>query len=316
MPQLVPVASPPSTALRGGAYALGNFDGVHLGHQAVIKAAIDKARGLGIPARVLTFEPHPRSVLKPHIPLFRLTPAPAKLRIMKALGVDDVIVRPFTPEFSQLGATDFVQQVLLGDCGAQHVVAGFDFVFGHARGGDIRKLRGWLAPHNVGVTEVTPFRDAKGVLMSSTRAREALQEGDLPTARHILGRPWSIAGIVQHGDRRGHQLSVPTANIALADYMRPKFGVYAVHAGRVNEPKRWQGVANIGVRPTIGAGGDMLEFHLFNFDEDIYGEEWEVELIAFLRPERRFSDMETLRAQIMQDIEDAKARLTLSARGQ
>ncbi len=309
------IFNPSVAALKGGAIALGNFDGVHLGHQAVIKTAIDKARGLGIPARVLTFEPHPRSVLRPGIPIFRLTPAPAKLRLLRALGVDDVIVQPFTPDFSQLAAPDFVQQILLGECGAQHVVVGFDFLFGHARGGDIRKLRGWLSPHNVGVTEVTPFRDAQGEVMSSTRAREALQQGDLRTARHILGRPWSIAGTVEHGARRGHELNVPTANISLGDYMRPKFGVYTVHAGRVGEPKRWQGVANIGVRPTVNGTGDLLEFHLFNFDEDIYDQEWEVELIDFLRPEQRFPDLESLRAQITLDIENAKARLTSPAHG-
>lgn len=301
---------------KGGVFALGNFDGVHLGHQAVIKAAIEKARGMGVPARVLTFEPHPRSLFKPHIPPFRLTPAPAKLRILRALGVDDVIVRPFTPEFSHVRAPEFVQQILLEDCGAQHVVAGFDFVFGQARGGNIGNLREWLSPHGVGVTEVTPFRDAGGNVMSSSRTREALREGDLGTARHILGRPWSIAGVVEHGAQRGREISVPTANIALGDYMRPKFGVYAAHAGRVGGPIRGQGVANIGIRPTVGGENELLEFHLFNFDGDIYGEEWEVELIDFLRPEQRFADMDALREQIHQDMETAKARLMFSARSQ
>jgi riboflavin kinase / FMN adenylyltransferase len=154
-----PLLTEPMAVFRGGVYALGNFDGVHLGHQVVVKATIEKARGMGIPARVLTFEPHPRSILKPHIPPFRLTPAPAKIRFLRALGIDDVIVRAFTPEFSKIGAPEFVEQVLLADCGAQHIIAGFDFVFGHARGGHIRNLREWLAPHGVGVAEGGPLRD-------------------------------------------------------------------------------------------------------------------------------------------------------------
>jgi len=304
-----------SKSAKGGVFALGNFDGVHRGHQAVIQAALEKARGMGVPARVLTFEPHPRSVFKPHIPPFRLTPAPAKLRILQSLGVDDVIVRPFTPEFSKLGAGDFVRQVLLEDCGVQYVVAGFDFVFGHARGGDIQNLRTWLAPHNIGVTEVAPFRDAEGEVMSSSRTREALQQGDLSTARHILGRNWAIAGKVEHGAKRGRELNVPTANIPLGEYLRPKFGVYAVQARRVGDQGNWQGVANIGVRPTIGGDAEMLEFHLFHFGEDIYGQEWEVELMDFLRPEQRFADLDQLRAQIARDIELAQARLNASGGG-
>jgi riboflavin kinase/FMN adenylyltransferase len=302
-------------AAKGGVYALGNFDGVHRGHQAVVKAALDKARGINVPARVLTFEPHPRSLFKPDIAPFRLTPAPAKIRLLKALGIDEVIVRPFTPEFSQLSAQDFVQKVLLEDCGAQHVIAGFDFVFGHARGGNIRNLRSWLSPHNVGVTEVTPFRDSGGEIMSSSRTREALQQGDLQTARHILGRPWSIEGIVEHGAGMGRDLDAPTANIPLGEHLRPKFGVYAIHAGRVGGPMLWQGVANIGTRPTVGGKAELLDFHLFDFFDDIYGEEWEIELIHFLRPEQRFPDIASLRAQIAKDIETARARLAVPVRG-
>ncbi|MGE3624454.1 MAG: bifunctional riboflavin kinase/FAD synthetase [Bdellovibrionales bacterium] len=308
MPDAAVSAATP--AVKGGVYALGNFDGVHRGHQAVVKAAIDKAHGMGVPARVLTFEPHPRSVFKPHIAPFRLTPPPVKARLLRRLGIDDVIVRPFTPEFSELSAQDFVQQVLLRDCGAQHVIAGFDFVFGHARGGNIQSLRGWLSPDNVGVTEVTPFRDSHGEIMSSSRTREALRNGDLATAGHILGRPWSISGIVEHGAGRGRNLDAPTANISLGQYLRPKFGVYAVHAGPAGEPMLRQGVANIGVRPTVDGETELLEFHLFDFYDDIYGQEWEIELIHFLRPEQRFPSVEALREQIGKDIEMAHGRLS------
>jgi riboflavin kinase/FMN adenylyltransferase len=293
----------------GGVYALGNFDGVHRGHQAVVKTAIDKARGMGVPARVLTFEPHPRSIFKPGIAPFRLTPAPAKIRFLQALGIDDVIVRPFTADFSQLGAEEFVQKVLLRDCRAQHVIAGFDFVFGQGRGGNIRNLRTWLSPHNVGVTEVTPFRDSNGEVMSSSRTREALEQGDLATARHILGRSWSIAGVVEHGAGMGRNLNAPTANISLGEYLRPKFGVYAIHAGRVGGPMLWQGVANIGTRPTMDGKAELLEFHLFDFYDDIYDQEWEIELIHFLRPEQRFPNLAALKDQIAKDIEAARNAL-------
>jgi len=306
--------SEPSAVLKGGVFALGNFDGVHRGHQAVVKTSVEKARGMGAPARVLTLEPHPRSVFKPNIPPFRLTPPAAKTRFLRAMGIEDVIVLPFTQEFSHLPAQDFVQKILIENYGAQHVVAGFDFVFGHLRGGNMQNLRNWLAPHGIGVTEVTPFRDARGEVMSSSRTREALQAGDLRTAEHILGRPWSIAGTIQHGAERGRSMSVPTANIFLGEYLRPKFGVYVVNAGPVNRPLKHQGVANIGSRPTVDGKTEMLEFHLFDFDGDIYGQEWEVELVDFIRPEQNFPDMEALRQQIMQDIETAKARLSVSTR--
>lgn len=300
-----------SVVPKGGVFALGNFDGVHLGHQAVVKTAIEKAGGMGVPSCVLTLEPHPRSLFKPHIGPFRLTPAPVKVRLLKQIGVDHIFVQDFTTAFSQLPATDFVQDILINTYGVQHVVAGFDFVFGHQRAGNMKNLRTWLAPYGVGVTEVTAFRDATGQVMSSSRTREALQAGDLGTAEHILGRPWSIAGVIQHGEQRGRALSVPTANMVLGEYLRPKFGVYAVQACRVGSSLYHQGVANIGIRPTIDGKTETLEFHLFDFHEDIYGQEWEVELISFIRPEQSFSGLEALRDQIMLDIATAKTRFRL-----
>lgn len=296
---------------KGGVLALGNFDGVHLGHRAVVKTAMEKAGGMGVSSCVLTLEPHPRSVFKPHIGPFRLTPAPVKIRLLKQIGVDHVLVRDFTKAFSELPATDFVQNILINTYEVQHIVAGFDFVFGHQRAGNMKNLRAWLAPYNVGVTEVTPFRDAKGQVMSSSRTREALQAGDLETAEHILGRPWSVVGLIQHGEQRGRALSVPTANMALGEYLRPKFGVYAIQAGRVGSPLNHQGVANIGTRPTVDGKTETLEFHLFDFHDDIYGQEWEVELISFIRPEQAFSGLEALRNQIMLDIATAKTRFRL-----
>lgn len=306
--------SPDAPPLRGGVYALGNFDGVHRGHRVVVKGTIDKARAMGVPARVLTFEPHPRSFFKPDLPPFRLTPAPKKFRLLKALGVDDVIVEPFTAELAEMSAQDFVERILIQRYGAQHVVAGFDFVFGHGRGGDMKSLRNWLAPHKIGVTEVTPFRDAQGEIMSSSRTREALRQGEVRAAEHILGRPWSISGTVKRGDGRGAELEARTANIVLGEHLRPKFGVYAVHAARIGDPFLRQGVANIGTRPTVDGKTELLEFHLFNFNEDIYGQEWEVELVDFIRPEQAFSNLEALRSQIPRDIEAAKSKLEARAK--
>lgn len=295
---------------QGGVFALGNFDGVHRGHQAVVKTAIDKARILGAPSCVLTLEPHPRSVFKPNIPPFRLTPETAKIRLLKKLGVDHVVVQPFTPTFSQLPATDFVKNILIDKFHIQHVVAGSDFVFGHQRTGNMTSLRAWLAPHGIGVTEITAFRDSKGEVMSSSRTREALQQADLGVVEHILGRPWSVTGIIQKGAQRGRTLSVPTANMGLGEYLRPRYGVYVVQAGRVGTPLTHQGVANIGVRPTVDGVSELLEFHLFEFNDDIYGQEWEVELIHFIRPEQAFSGLEALREQILLDIQAAKTHLT------
>lgn len=290
----------------GGALALGNFDGVHRGHQAVIRTAIDKAHAEGTKALVLTFEPHPRTVLKPNIPPFRLTPAPVKERLLKSLGVDGIITLPFTPEFSNLTAEEFVQQILIDALKVKHIVAGFDYVFGHKRGGTMALLRQWLAPHQVGVTEITPFRDSSGNVMSSSRTREALQQGDLETAGHILGRPWAIAGNVQEGAKRGTSIGVPTLNIPLADYLRPKFGVYAVSARRLKNNALYHGVANIGTRPTVDGTTELLEVHVFDFAEKVYGEEWEIALQSFIRPERKFANLDELKVQIGKDIQSAK----------
>lgn len=303
-----------STALEppvhGGVLVLGNFDGVHRGHQAVIKAAQDQAQRLGnLPLKVVTFEPHSRTVFKPDHPPFRLTPARTKIRLLQALGVDGVCVVDFSIEFSRMKAAEFVDQLIVRAHKARHVVAGFDFVFGYQRGGSMQTLRDLLVPHGIGVTEVTPYRDRRGEVMSSTRTREALQQGDLVTANAILGRPWSIAGVVEPGAQRGRTIGFPTANVPLADYLRPRYGVYAVYAHRVGEGQIYQGVANIGVRPTVSGTGEILEFHLFDFYATMYGQEWEVELISFLRPEQAFPDMTALQQQITLDVEAAKAAL-------
>ncbi|MDP9127707.1 MAG: bifunctional riboflavin kinase/FAD synthetase [Pseudomonadota bacterium] len=299
----------PHAALKGGVFALGNFDGVHRGHQSVLAATVQAALSRGTPARVLTFEPHPRSVFKPNQPPFRLTPAPAKERLLREFGASDVILHPFNLELSRLSAREFVEDILVGTYGIQHAVAGFDFVFGHDRGGNMKSLQAWLEPHKIGVTEVPPFKDFHGQIISSSRTRTALQKGDLRTVHNILGRAWSIAGLVEHGAKRGRTIGVPTANINLGEYQRPKYGVYAVKAGPVGQPASQHGVANIGIRPTVDGQTEVLEVHLFDFDDTIYDQAWEVTLLDFIRPEKAFPDIETLRRQIAQDMASAKALL-------
>ena len=290
--------------MRGGVFALGNFDGVHRGHRLVIDAAVVAARALKIPARVLTFEPHPRAFFAPDLLPFRLAPPPAKERLLKSCGIDDVVTLNFTDEFAQLSAQDFVEQVLVKQCGAQHVVAGHDFAFGHGRSGNMQLLTKWLAPHGVAVTEIPALGDKAGRAVSSSAIRDHLRQGELVEATDLLGHDWSIAGTVIGGDARGRTLGVPTANVALGDYLRPKFGVYAVRAGRVGELLLYKGVANIGVRPTLNERGvrENLEAHLFDFDEDIYGQEWEFALTRFIRPEQKFGGLDELKAQIARDI--------------
>lgn len=284
---------------------MGNFDGVHRGHRVVLAAAVEKARELGAPMRVLTFEPHPRLMFDPGQEQFRLTPSGAKERLLRAAGADDVVVLPFTREFAEIPAQSFVEDILVGRLGARHVVAGHDFIFGRARGGDMDKLRAWLAAHGVGVTEIAPQGEGDAIY-SSTRARMALRRGDCAAAAAVLGRAWSIAGEVVHGNQRGRTIGTPTANVMLGDYLRPLFGVYAVRAGRVGEGFPYKGVANIGLRPTVDGKAELLETHIFDFNEDIYGQEWEFALERFIRPEAKFADFAALKVQIDKDKDEAR----------
>jgi riboflavin kinase/FMN adenylyltransferase len=293
----------------GGVLALGNFDGVHLGHQAVIAATIERARAYGVPARALTLEPHPRSLLNVTQTPFRLTSASAKARLLQKMGIDDVITLNFSPEFASQSAHEFVEQILVQHYRAKHVVAGATFVFGHKRAGTMPHMRAWLEPHGIGVTEVPPLCDAKGEPVSSSRVRTALHKADLATARELLGRPWSITGIIAKGARRGRVLGFPTANMELGDYVRPVFGVYAIKARHVGHEKLWDGVANVGTRPTVGGMRVMLEFHVFQTPGELYDQAWEVELHHFLRPEKTFASLDALQGRIMEDVAQAKELL-------
>ncbi|MBI3514307.1 MAG: bifunctional riboflavin kinase/FAD synthetase [Proteobacteria bacterium] len=297
---------PPS--LRGVALAIGNFDGVHVGHQAVIAEAGRIAASLSLPHLVVTFEPHPRAVFRPDDPPFRLTPRRAKLELFATLGVAATVVFRFHRGFAAIAAEDFVRDMLVGGLGVRHIVVGDNFHFGRGRAGNPTMLIEHGAKLGFGVTAVAPARDAAGETYSSSRARDLLRVGEPEAAAAILGRPFAIFGHVRHGDHRGRLLGFPTANLALGDHLRPRVGVYAVRA-RTESGQVLDGVANLGERPTVGGRDVRLEAHLFDFAGDLYGRRLDVALLRFIRPEQKFPDLEALKRQIAADSAAARTLL-------
>jgi riboflavin kinase/FMN adenylyltransferase len=304
-------------SMRNGVVVLGNFDGVHRGHQAVIGHGIELARDAGIPVVVVTFEPHPRTYFRPHDPSFRLTPFHNKAHHIEALGVDALIVLNFDKALSHLEAKDFIQQVLVDGMGAKRIVIGQDFRFGHQRGGDTALLGAGAETGGYVVTTVAPVASADAEIYSSTHIREHLQAGKPGHATAMLGRPFEIEGEVVPGDQRGRTLGFPTANIDIDEFIRPARGVYAVRAGIETDAETvWvDGVANFGNRPTIGGDSLLLEVHLFDFNDDIYGKILRVALIEYLRPERKFDGLDALKAQIDEDSATARRILMVRAAG-
>jgi riboflavin kinase/FMN adenylyltransferase len=296
---------------RGAVLAIGNFDGVHLGHQTVLAEAHARARAAGTRLAVLTFEPHPRSVFQPGIAPFRLTPFRDKARLLAGLGVDLLIARRFDLAFAAKSAEDFVRELLVEGLGVRHVVVGYDFVFGNKRRGNPGLLRELGAAHGFTVSIVDPVASGSGAVYRSTLIREHLAAGRPAEAASLLGRAWEIGGRVRLGDRLGRTIGFPTANIALADYLRPAAGVYAVRAGLAEGLRtRWlDGAANLGWRPTVGGTDLRIEAHLFDFDGDLYGKRLRVAFIAHLRPEQRFAGLDALKAQIAKDCALARACL-------
>ena len=296
---------------RGAAVAIGNFDGVHPGHQTVIHEAGLIAGDMCRPWTVLTFEPHPRAFFTPASEPFRLTPFRSKARRIAELGADLLIVQRFDKAFSSLPAEDFVNTVLVDGLGAGHVVSGYDFVFGHKRGGNCELLLAMGAKKGFGFTAVNAQTDSSGEAYSSTRVRERLGDADPRGAAAILGRDFEIEGRVARGEARGKSIGFPTANIPLGAYLRPALGVYAVRAAIEQENGEiWlDGVANIGVRPTFGRDCVVLEVFWFDFDDDLYVKRLRVRLVDFLRPEKKFDGVDDLKAQIAQD--SAKAQKIL-----
>ncbi len=296
---------------RGACVALGNFDGVHLGHQAVIADAAAKARELGAPLGVISFEPHARMHFEPDAAPFRLMTPHQLARTVQALGVDKLYLLPFGAEMAGYSDLDFVDHVLVDGLGVRHVAVGFDVTFGKGRTGDPESLSRYGKAFGFTVS-VTDKVEADGRKVSSSAVRDLLREGRPDEARVVLGRPFAIEGIVQKGRQLGRKLGFPTANVPLNDYVAPRFGVYATRT-RLKDGRSFGGVANIGVNPTTGVVDPRLEVWLFDFDEDIYGERIETDLLGFLRPEEKFGTIELMVEQIRHDERDAKAVLEREA---
>ncbi len=303
--------SPFPPDMLGATVALGNFDGVHRGHQAVIARALAEAQCNDTPHGVVTFEPHPRQVFRPDDPPFRLTPFRVKCHALQALGLNFMLSLPFDRAFSTLTAAEFVDGILHRALGVRHLVIGYDFVFGQGRTGNAALLTAMGAQCGFAVSVVDAVHADDGVIFSSTRIRSCLQQGDALGAAALLGRPWEIEGRVDHGDARGRLIGFPTANLALSDYVRPASGVYAVRVGvETGGQLVWHaGVANIGSRPTVNGTDIRLEAHLFDFSGDLYGQMVRVALIDWIRPERRFDGLEALTRQIATDAAEARRRL-------
>ena len=294
-------------SLRGGVVALGNFDGFHLGHQAVVGRALARARAEGRPALVATFDPHPATLFRPDLPPFALTSRDQKLDLFEAFGIDATVVMHFDRAFAAHSADAFVVDWLGGQIGAAAVVSGADFTFGAGRSGNAVVLATLAARHGIAASVVDAV-GADGSIVSSSRIRAALREGDPLAAAALLTRPFTLAGIVEHGAKLGRSLGFPTANLDLGAFLRPAYGVYAVRV-RLESGQMVDGVANLGVRPMIEPPLELLEAHLFDWSGDLYGQRIEVELHHFIRPEWKLDGMAALTRQIAADCAEARARL-------
>jgi riboflavin kinase / FMN adenylyltransferase len=301
--------SPVPERFRGGIVALGNFDGFHLGHQAVVGRAVARARAEGRPALVATFDPHPATLFRPDLPPFRLTTMDQRCRLFADAGVDAAFVIAFNHDTAAISPRDFVEDYLGRRLGAAAAVTGHDFTFGRARGGTIADLAAMGAEIGMAAEAVQPVADAGGTV-SSTRIRQALRGGYPSEAARMLTRPFAVQGVVQPGAQLGRAIGYPTANLAMADYVRPAYGIYAVR-GRLEDGRVLDGAANLGVRPSFEPPVELLEPYFFDFAGDLYSQTIEVELIAYLREEAKFATLDALKAQMAADC--AAARVLLAS---
>jgi riboflavin kinase/FMN adenylyltransferase len=301
---------PTPEQLRGAVIALGNFDGFHLGHQAVVNRAVQRGAHERRPVIVATFDPHPVRLFKPDAPPFRLTTLDQRQRLFAHAGADAMLVFNFDRALASTSAEEFVSDLLAERIGAAAVVTGDDFGFGKGRAGNVQLLAELGARHGIAAEAVAPVL-VNGERVSSGRIREALQAGDPGTATRFLTRPFAIEGVVERGDQRGRELGYPTANLRLGDYLRPAYGIYAVRMrigeGEADHP----GVASLGIRPTFEPPVELLEAHAFDVDEDLYGRTIEVDLVEYLRPEKKFDDMGSLAAAMRADEAEARRLLAL-----
>lgn len=294
--------------LRGGIVALGNFDGFHAGHQAVVGRAVERARAEGRPAIVATFDPHPRRYFQPGLPPLRLTSLAQRERLFAEAGADAMLVFPFDAALAGLSAEAFATERLVDRIGAGGVVTGTDFTFGKGRSGDVATLKTLGERYGFSAETVAPVGDGQAVV-SSSRIRDALREGRPREATALMTRPFAVEGVVEHGAKLGRQLGYPTANLSMGGYLRPAYGIYAV-TGRLADGRVLKGAANLGVRPTIaGAPVELLEPYFFDFSGDLYGQTIEVGLIEYLRGEEKFESLDALKVQMAADCDRAQAVL-------
>lgn len=301
-----------SPSTQGCVATIGNFDGVHLGHRAIIENLAATGRALNLPVTVLVFEPQPREFFSPQSAPERLSRLKEKLLQLRELPVDTVVIVPFNGAFAALEPDEFVRRVLVGGLAVKHLLVGDDFRYGRRRAGDFAALERAGAVYGFTVARLAPFL-IDGQRVSSTRVRDALKANDLALAERLLGRPYAAVGRVVGGDRRGRRMGFPTANLELHRNNAALSGVYAVTVCGAADME-WPGVANVGVRPTVDGGTRaLLEVHLFDFTGDLYGKQLEVRFRHWLRAEQRFASIDELVAQIARDAEAARALLTLGS---
>lgn len=296
---------------RGAAVALGNFDGVHLGHRSVIAQAHNAASRLSAPLGVITFAPHPRSFFAPSAPAFRLMSADAKARRLEKIGVAQLYEIPFNAALAGLSAEAFISDILHDALGIRHLVVGADFRFGKGRAGDADMLRDLGPAHGFDVT-IAPLVADSGTDLSSSAIRTALSDGRPQDAQRMLGHWHRIEGVVEKGDQRGKGLGFPTANLRLDGLHLPKFGVYAVLFDVLSGPHQgsYLGAASLGDRPTFGVNAPNLETYVLDFEGDLYGADISVALVEFIRAEEKFDDIDTLIKQIHMDVEAVRVALS------
>ena len=296
-------------SLKGGIVAIGNFDGVHRGHQAVLQTAVKLAELAGVSATVLTFEPHPRTVFVPHAPVPRLTPAPCKAELIEHLGFNCVVEHKFDRDFASTNAIDFVEKTLMETLGASHVVTGYDFHFGKGREGSPQFLAANGERLGFATTIVQAFNDEGGSVVSSSRIRECLAQGEIAEANGLLGYAYRYSGVVQKGKQIGRTLNYPTANLMMPAESTLKHGIYAVRA-KLADGTLHDGVASYGRRPTFDNGEALLETFIFDFEGDLYDQELTIYLYGWIRGEEKFGSVEALIVQMDKDSMEARAMLS------
>ena len=295
---------------RGGVYALGNFDGVHLGHKEIILKVIDISNSKNIPSGVLIFDPHPRNFFNPKLDDFILSDIKTRSYLLEKTNLDFLGILKFDDFMSNLSPREFVEKIIKNRVGVSHLIVGYNFRFGKNREGDVEVLSKICSEFNIDLTIIKQVKNME-LTISSSKIREAIEELDFEKVKRIIGDYWKIVGEVIEGDKRGRQIGFPTANIMMNNLIKPDFGVYAVRINYNNET--FNGIANFGVRPTFDETKSLpiLEVHLFNFSDNLYGKEIVISFVDFIRKEKKFNDLESLKSQIQLDINVAKDLLGL-----